>query len=380
MGPFYYTMPHIASYSAGQAPHLPDHEIAHYTKATWKLNLRAMFCKARVPPAVERFPLEGGTPALHLKSPKVSCVWYNLNHRNMFHVPLQIWRFWAWKALAVSSRRLFLISQVSFIQTIAIRLLIALLTLGGSFPIQSAVGQVDPSEREKPVKAHVKIFNASYRNGVELWETGLDLDFRDQRLATDVRVGEGGLVRTIEFTSKDTVDVRRHPQFLQNKRQVPSTPAASLGTAFSKGSVTLLVVHGNLGRDGEKLQIDAIREFPVPDFAKRLGLARFVVWNFRPGNSILLAIGELPPIELGYRESREVYLNPQETEIFLIHKAPGQLELRRQLAVFKFVANRNYTGIISPASEIPDRPLLRISDSNEQWESISTPPVEKQPQ
>lgn len=258
--------------------------------------------------------------------------------------------------------------------------MVAVLLLQGSLSIQYAVGQADSAEQEKPVKAHVKIFNASYRNGVELWETGLDLDFRDQRLATDVRVGEGGLVRTIEFTSKDTVDVRRHPEFLQNKRQGPRTPAASLGTAFPKGSVTLLVVHGNLGRDGEKLQIDAIREFPVPDVAKRAGLARFVVWNFRPGKSILLAIGESPPIELGYRESREVYLNPQETEIFLIHKAPGQLELRRQLAVFKFVANRSYTGIISPASEIPDRPLLRISDSNERWEEISAPPPDKEPQ
>ena len=99
----------------------------------------------------------------------------------------------------------------------------------------TALGEEDSSEREKPVQAHVKIFNACYRSGVQLWETGLNLDFRDQRLAMDVRVGEGGLVRTIEFTSKDTVDVRRHPEFLQNKRQVPRTPAASLGTAFPMG-------------------------------------------------------------------------------------------------------------------------------------------------
>jgi hypothetical protein len=237
----------------------------------------------------------------------------------------------------------------------------------------TAKSEEDSAEREKPVVAHVKIFNACFRSGVELWETGLDLDFRNQRLATDVRVGRGGLVRTIEFTSKDTVDVRRHPTFLENKRQVPRTPAASLGTSFPKGSVTLLVVHGDLSSGGERIAIDAIREFPVPEELKRAGMSRFVVWNFRPGPPVFLAIGDMAPFELPYRASKEVYLNPSETEIFLIHKTADQVDFKRQLAVFKFVADKNYTGIISPAPEIPDRPILRISDSNEEWESITAP-------
>lgn len=232
-------------------------------------------------------------------------------------------------------------------------------------------GKEDSAEREKLVVAHVKIFNACLRSGVELWETGLDLKFRDQPLATDVRVGEGGLVRTIEFTSKDTVDVRRHPTFLENKRQVPRMPAAVLGTSFPKGSVTLLVVHGDLLSDGERIAIDAIREFPVPEGLRRAGLARFVVWNFRPGPPVYLAIGDMAPFELPYRDKKEVYLNPSETEIFLIHKSAGQLDFKRQLAMFKFTADKSYTGVISPAPEIPDRPILRISDSNEDWEDIS---------
>lgn len=242
--------------------------------------------------------------------------------------------------------------------------------------LPTAHGEDSESEREKPVKSHVKIFNASKRSSVELWETGLDLEFRGKPLAADVRVGEGGLVRPIEFTSKDTVDVRRHAKYLKVTGQPPRKPAASLGAAFPEGSVTLLVVHGEIGPAGEQLEIDAIREFPVPDEVKRPGLARFVVWNFKQGNAIFLSIGDLPPFELPYRESREFFLQPAETEIFMIYKTPGQLDLRRQLAVFDFVANRNYTGIISPAAGVSDRPRLRISDSNEVWEEIAAPAEE----
>lgn len=253
----------------------------------------------------------------------------------------------------------------------------ALLATMIGFLLPTAHGEDSESEREKPVKAHVKIFNACFRSGVDLWETGLDLEFRDQVLASDARVGEGGLVRTIEFTSKDTVDVRRHAGYLKVKGLPPRTPAVSLGTAFPQGSVTLLVVHGVINSEGERLQIDAIREFPVPEESRRPGFARFVVWNFRPGRPVFLAIGDLPPFELPYRGNREFFLNPVETEIFLIYKNEDQIDFRRQLAAFYFRAKRNYTGIISPASEIPDRPLLRISDSNEQWEGITAPPAEE---
>lgn len=261
------------------------------------------------------------------------------------------------------------VGQLSRLPSVISALLAALIAL-----FLSAVHAEEPADGlEKPVKAHVKIFNACKRSGVERWETGLDLEFRGKPLAADVRVGEGGLVRPIEFTSKDTVNVHRHAKYLKVTGQPPRKPSASLGAAFPEGSVSLLVVHGVIGPGGEQLEIDAIREFPVPDEVKRPGLARFVVWNFKQGNAIFLAIADLPPFELPYRESREFFLSPAETEIFMIYKTPGQLDVRRQLAVFDFFANRNYTGIISPAAGVSDRPRLRISDSNEEWEGIATP-------
>jgi hypothetical protein len=225
-------------------------------------------------------------------------------------------------------------------------------------------------EQENPKSAFVKIFNAALRNGVERWETGLDLTFREQKLASDVRSGEGGLVRQITYKSKDTVDVHRHREFLSNKRPASSRPAAQLATTFDPVSIHLLVVHGELGPNGEKLRINVIKEFPVPDEVMQSGKARFSVANFRPGKPVFLAIGSMPPLELPYMGQHEFFLEPNEVEIFLIHKKPSDTEFRRQLTLFKFEGDRNYTGIIAPAVEITDRPIFRISDSNQEWSDI----------
>ena len=222
-------------------------------------------------------------------------------------------------------------------------------------------------KQEKPKAAHVKIFNATYRNGVEKWETGLDLKFHDEPLANDVRVGEGGLVRQITYKQKDTVDVFRNREFLKNPDPASELPAAKLSTTFEEGSVTLLVVHGEISRSGEKVSITAIQEFPLPEGAMFLGMSRLIIANFRKGDPIYLSIGTLKTFSLATNEQREIIVPPGATEIFLVQNENVNSEYKRQLAVFKFKANHNYTGIIFPAAEIPTRPALRISDSNQEW-------------
>ena len=228
-------------------------------------------------------------------------------------------------------------------------------------------------EDEKSKTASVKIFNATLRQGVEKWETGLNLKFHDKPLANDVRVGEGGLVRQITYKQRDTVDVFRNQEYLKNPSTNTTLPATKLSTTFDAESVTLLVVHGELSSSGEDLKIEAIREFPVPEESQRPGVARLLLANFRQGEPIFLSIGTLDVIQLQHDEKREVFVPPGETEIFLIHRETGKSEYKRQLAAFKFKADHNYTGIISPAAEIPARPSLRISDSNKDWASIHSP-------
>ena len=228
-------------------------------------------------------------------------------------------------------------------------------------------------EEEKPKDGYVKIFNASYRNGVEKWETGLNLKFHDEPLANDVRVGEGGLVRQITYKQKDTLDVFRNREFLKTPAPTNELPAAKLSATFKKGSVTLLVVYGEITPRGEELKIEAIREFPIPQESHRRGMARFFLANFRLGEPILLAIGSLDVFQIAPGERKEVFLPPGETEIFLIHREKKGGDYKRQLAAFKFQPNHNYTGIIFPSAEIPTRPSLRISDSNQEWGEIHPP-------
>ena len=231
-------------------------------------------------------------------------------------------------------------------------------------------------KEEKPKDGYVKIFNATYRNGVEKWETGLNLKFHDEPLANDVRVGEGGLVRQITYKQKDTVDVFRNREFLKTPAPANELPAAKLSATFEEGSITLLVAHGEISRSGENVKITALREFPIPEESLRPGQARLVVANFRNGEPVYLSIGNLEAFPLAPNEQREIFVAPGETEIFLIHKEPGKSDFKRQQAAFKFKANHNYTGLIFPAAEIPSRPSLRISDSNQEWKGLRSSKLE----
>ena len=47
-----------------------------HSKTTPKPDFRAIFCRAGVPPAIEQFTPAGGTPALHIKSPNESGLWF----------------------------------------------------------------------------------------------------------------------------------------------------------------------------------------------------------------------------------------------------------------------------------------------------------------
>ncbi|MCX6972139.1 MAG: hypothetical protein NTV93_18585 [Verrucomicrobia bacterium] len=236
-------------------------------------------------------------------------------------------------------------------------------------------------KKEKPKEAFVKIFNACYRSGVEKWKTGLDLKFHDATLANDVRAGEAGLVRQVTFLEKDTVDVYRCEEFADKKRSPPdspASPAAKCQTSFEARSITLLLVYGRLSADQESIEIDAVKEFPVPAESVRPGLARVLFINARPGDSVALKVGKEAPFSLSYKERRELFLTPGDLEMLLSYTGKNN-QLKEQMAALKSMPDCSYTAIIYPAAELPDRPSIRFSDSNEDWAGISSPHNEQPP-
>ena len=104
--------------------------------------------------------------------------------------------------------------------------------------------------------------------------------------------------------------------------------------------------------------------------SRHLGMARLLAANFRQGDSVFLSIGGMDAFELPYNTYREIFVPTEETEIFLIHKESGKTDFMRQLAVFHFKSDHNFTGIISPSGDPPSRPTLRISDSNQDWKGL----------
>jgi hypothetical protein len=236
-------------------------------------------------------------------------------------------------------------------------------------------------KNEKPKEAFVKIFNACYRDRVDKWQTGLNLKFHDAALANDVRVGEAGLVRQVTFLEKDTVNVIRCEDFMDTKRSTPEapiSPAAKVPTSFEARSVTLLLAYGTLSALGESLEIDVIKEFPVPVESMRPGMARVLFMNVRPGARVTLKMGDQAPFSLSYRERIEAFLKPGVTDILISYRGKAS-QFKKQIAAFKFMPDCSYTAIVYPAAEIPDRPSIRISDSNGDWARICSPPKDEAP-
>jgi len=238
--------------------------------------------------------------------------------------------------------------------------------------LQNVFPQENETVKEKKETALVKIFNACHRGVTPLWQTGLDLKFKDQLLADDIRVAEVGSPREIEFAGKDTIDVFRNENFLNEKRTpAGSQPKASaqITTSFLPQSISLIVVEGDMLVEKEQISVKVIQEFPQPPDALKPTTSRIVFVGARQGEAVYLDLGGEQRVTLNYGDAKEVFLSPGEKEINLLYLNDDS-SVKRQLAVFKFEPGKYYTGILLPGGEKPDRPLLRFSDSNDEWAAI----------
>jgi hypothetical protein len=240
-----------------------------------------------------------------------------------------------------------------------------------NFPVRA---QGNEDSKDKKETALVKIFNACHRGTTPLWQTGVDLKFKDQLLADDIRVAEVSAPREIEFQGKDTVDVFRNENFMTEKRTPTGSfpkAAARAAASFLPQSISVLLVEGDLMMEKENLSIKIIQEFPQPDGVLKPTTSRVVLISAREGEDIHLDLGGEQRVTLKHGDSKEFFLSPGEKEINLIYLKDDS-SVKRQLSVFKFEAGKYYTGILLPGSEKPDRPLLRFSDSNDEWATIQS--------
>lgn len=208
-------------------------------------------------------------------------------------------------------------------------------------------------DARKPEKAFVRMINASTVTLKEPWKSGVDLVFKGQKLAEDIRAGEAARYRQISFTGKDTVEARATGQ----AGRVGSVPAT-----FEKGAFYSIYLTGMVNDDGFHVTPLVVRDFPVPEGRARKGFARLGVFNAISTFPIKLRIDGKSPKVVPPGEFTEVFL-PAGTHPYRVI-FPYRDSERDTQGFFVVTADSEFNAIISTSSEKPDRPTLRFLDNS----------------
>lgn len=104
----------------------------------------------------------------------------------------------------------------------------------------------EDSDKPKTEKAFVRLLNACVVELEDPWASGLDFFFKEIPLAVDLRMGEGGGYREIEFLAEDVLTVRRHGQ---------TAVLAELPATLQAGTFNTFVVVGVLRERRSEVRI-----------------------------------------------------------------------------------------------------------------------------
>jgi hypothetical protein len=213
------------------------------------------------------------------------------------------------------------------------------------------------NEEEKPQDGFVRVINAATVMMQEPWRSGVDLAFKDQVLAVDMRGGEGATYRKITSVGRDRLEVIS----TGSKKSLVSIPAT-----FNKGAFYTIVVSGPMRDTTSSLKPFIIKDYPLAEEKQSLLKTSALVRIFN-------GVGTFPvrlQIETGFSEvlnplgSREIQL-PSGTHQYrlLFPYKDSQREMR---GVFMVNAGSLYTAIVYASPEKPDRPVMRIWNDSEQ--------------
>jgi hypothetical protein len=236
----------------------------------------------------------------------------------------------------------------------------------------ASAAMAQDSEEEKPKAGFVRILNAATINMREPGGAGLNLSFKDQPLAMDMRGGEAAGYRQIMFRGKDTVD------FIATKtnQKVGSVPAS-----FQKDCFYTLLVTGTITDSRFNLKPLVFKDFPIPDEKKpeRMSLVRIFngVDIFRVG----IQLGEGQPTTIPPMTFKEVTLAPGEHKLKIIYNNRGKVkEMNSRLIV---TAGSMFTVITMVCPETRDRPMITSWEDTYQMkaalENLKTIDEEKNP-
>ncbi len=214
------------------------------------------------------------------------------------------------------------------------------------------VGQDDGDEGKDRESAFVRIINASTVILKEPWKSGVDLAFKDQKLAIDIRGGEAANYRQITFTGKDTVEARATGQ----ARILGAIPAN-----FEKGGFYSIYLTGLVTETGFNVSPLVLKDFPIPAASVRKGFARVKIFNSVSTFAVKLQLDGGPSTTLPSLGFTEVFLTPGSHPYRLLF--PYKSSERDMQGFLRVDADADFSAIVCASPEKPDRPILRFLDN-----------------
>jgi len=226
---------------------------------------------------------------------------------------------------------------------------------GFLFSVLALSAPAQESAPDKPKEGFVRIINACTVELKEPWRAGVDLTFKDQVLARDMRGGEGAAYKPITFVGKDAVDVMPTGQ----KTKVSSVPAS-----FEKGGFYSILLTGMINEDGFKVAPLVVPDFPVPEAKIRQGFGRVKVLNAVTTFPVSLKLDDGTATRLEPLALTELFLTPGSHPYGLTFAYKGQP--REMQGFLTVTAGSQSTAVIFASPEKPDRPVLRLWDDSAQ--------------
>lgn len=212
-------------------------------------------------------------------------------------------------------------------------------------------------EGEKPQDGYVRVINAATVLMSEPWKSGVDLVFKEEPLAIDMRGGEGATYRKITSVGRDSVDVIS----AQTKRKLASVPAS-----FNEGAFYSIIVSGLMRDTAGELKPLIIKDYPITEEKEKALAGRSLVRVFN-------GVGTFPvklQIEGGFSETlkplevREIPLASGTYQYRLLFPyEKSQREIRGLLTVGE---GGLFTALVYASPEKPDRPVMRVWNDKEQ--------------
>ncbi|MFV0337880.1 MAG: DUF4397 domain-containing protein [Chthoniobacterales bacterium] len=241
-------------------------------------------------------------------------------------------------------------------------LLVTVLLAANSLLAQNEPTSPEPSPSPKQKKledAYVRIINASTVNLSEPWRSGVDLYFKDKALAVDMRGGEASGYSKIRFEGKDKVEVKKTGE----SRIIASAPAT-----FEAGGFYSIYVTGTINSKTFSLTPYVIRDIPTAPGKTRKGFAHIVLFNAASSFPVEISVNNGRPSKLPVLKETDYYLKSGSHNYNLTF--PYKKTKAEMLGKFILQSDSEYTALIFPSPEKPDRPVLRLLNNSEQVKDV----------